>query len=67
MAVAEPEAVQFVIDGWCTKVTNVLSTIADDPEWAGFRGELVTMRRRVREISTGSADFVNACVEVVAR
>lgn len=67
VAVAEPEAVKFVIDGWCTDVGNVLSTLAGDPEWDEFREELVTMRRRVREISTDSTEFVNACVEVVDR
>lgn len=67
LAIAEPEAVRFVIDEWLTLVDSVLNSLAVDPEWMDFWDELNNMRVRVGEVSSGSDEFVKACVEVVAR
>jgi hypothetical protein len=67
LATAEPEAVRFVIEEWTAQLGNVLDTLAADPEWIELWGELNNMRYRVSEVSAGSSEFVNACVEVVAR
>ena len=67
IAAAEPEAALYVATDWCTVLADVIEALCRDPEWAEFRGELLSVRSRVDQISEDVQGFLDTCGKVVVR